>query len=68
MKSGETMRRLSRSVRDIEQTVDQIGGESVVRSDGDDEEYADDTGMNGSEDDGALFSGALGRNFSGTRQ
>ncbi len=69
VKSGETMRRLSRSVRDIEQTVDQIGGESVVRSDGDDEEYADDTGMNGSEDDGALFSGALGRNFnSGTRQ
>ncbi len=68
VKSGETMRRLSRSVKDVEQTVDQIGGESVVRSDGDDEEYADDTGMNGSEDDGALFSGALGRNFSGTRQ
>lgn len=63
VKSGENMRRLSRSVKDIENTVDQIGGESVVRSDGDDREYVDDTGMDGSEDDGALFSGAFGANF-----
>lgn len=63
VKSGENMRRLSRSVKDIEGTVDQIGGESVVRSDGDDQEYVDDTGMDGSEDDGALFSGAFGQNF-----
>lgn len=63
VKSGENMRRLSRSVKDIEGTVDQIGGESVVRSDGDDQEYVDDTGMDGSEDDGALFSGAFGSNF-----
>jgi len=62
VKSGENMRRLSRSVRDIENTVDQIGGESVVRSDGD-QEYVDDTGMDGSEDDGALFEGAFGQNF-----
>ena len=65
VKSGENMRRLSRSVKDIENTVDQIGGESVVRSDGDPQEYVDDTGMDGSEDDGTLFSGAFGKNFTG---
>jgi len=67
VRSGEHMRRLSRSVKDIESTVDQIGGESVVRSDDDDEEYVgDDTGMSADENDSKLFSGSLGRNFNGS--
>lgn len=68
VKSGESMRRLSRSVKEIESTVDQIGGESVVRSDGEDDEYdvSDDTGMSGEKTDSSLFSGALGRNFNGS--
>lgn len=70
VKSGENARRLSRSVREIESTVQAMGEETVLRDDESDEAFdGDDSGMNGADDDGSLFSGALGRNFdTGRRQ